>query len=188
MNEDNRIDQSRTANWPIYQGTKQIRAVPMTTAEYCLHRGWQVPADEDPAERGYIVEDQNGGFNVEGYDGYISWVRADVFERSYHRSGTYLERMKIEAANLSDNLSKLNTFMDSEAFDEISDREQRLLRRQEAMMFQYNHILAERIMIANQREEAVAEAQGRAGETVAGSEAFVRDEPVMKVGEPVVHN
>jgi hypothetical protein len=72
--------------WPLYEGTKRLRATPMDRANYCALRGWTVPADEDPREPGYTVEYRDGGKpNVEGFDGYVSWSPADVFERSYRR-------------------------------------------------------------------------------------------------------
>ena len=67
-----------------YIGTKVIKAVAMTRLAYNELRGWEVPADENPADAGYLVEYVDGGkANVAGYDGYVSWSPADVFERSY---------------------------------------------------------------------------------------------------------
>jgi hypothetical protein len=56
MNETNRIDGQ---NMPLYQGTKQLRAKPMSKVTYCDLRGWGVPPDEDPHEAGYLVEYQD---------------------------------------------------------------------------------------------------------------------------------
>jgi hypothetical protein len=71
-----------------YEGTKRLKAVPMTRGDYNAFRGWQQPADEDPEEAGYMVEYLDGGKpNVEGFDGYVSWSPADVFERSYKEIG-----------------------------------------------------------------------------------------------------
>lgn len=71
-----------------YIGTKLVRAVPYTRGEYNRMRGWAVPADENPDDPGYRVEYLDGGKpNVEGFDGYISWSPADVFERAYHEAG-----------------------------------------------------------------------------------------------------
>lgn len=68
-----------------YEGTKQLFAKPMNKAEYCAYRGWEVPADEDPNESGYLVEYTDGGkANHPDHEGYISWSPADVFERTYH--------------------------------------------------------------------------------------------------------
>lgn len=90
------------ADWPLYQGTKQLRAHPATKAAYCEIRGWTVPADEDPAEPGYIVEYTEGGKpNVDGYSGYVSWSPADVFERTYSQVdgrfsfGEAIQRLKL---------------------------------------------------------------------------------------------
>jgi hypothetical protein len=68
---------------PIYIGTKALRTKPMTRGDYNAFRGWQMPADKDPNEAGYLVEYLDGGKpNVEGFDGYVSWSPA-VFEKSY---------------------------------------------------------------------------------------------------------
>ncbi len=67
-----------------YIGTKQVRAKPMTRGEYNAFRGWTVPADENPADEGYLVEYVDGGkANTSEYAGYVSWSPADVFQRAY---------------------------------------------------------------------------------------------------------
>ena len=70
-----------------YIGTKSVLATTMTRGEYNEYRGWQIPENEDPSERGYLVEYVDGGKpNDERHKGYISWSPADVFERSYKQS------------------------------------------------------------------------------------------------------
>lgn len=72
----------------IFYGTKKIRAKEMNRLEYCRFRGWQVPADENPLDEGYLVEYLNGGpANVVGFENYVSWSPKDVFERAYQASG-----------------------------------------------------------------------------------------------------
>lgn len=67
-----------------YIGTKQVRAKPMTRGEYNTFRGWEVPADENPSDEGYLVEYVDGGkANTTQYAGYVSWSPADVFQRAY---------------------------------------------------------------------------------------------------------
>ena len=67
-----------------YIGVKKINANQMTREEYNELRGWSMPADENPADDGYLVEYIDGGkANHPDYEGYISWSPADVFERSY---------------------------------------------------------------------------------------------------------
>lgn len=67
-----------------YVGTKAINAKPMTRAAYNDLRGWELPADENGDDAGYLVEYADGQRpNVEGFAGYVSWSPADVFERAY---------------------------------------------------------------------------------------------------------
>ena len=67
-----------------YVGTKFLLAKPMTRGDYNLLRGWTVPADENPADEGYLVEYEDGGQrNHPDYVGYISWSPKGVFERAY---------------------------------------------------------------------------------------------------------
>lgn len=67
-----------------YVGTKLINATPMTRQAYNDFRGWQLPADEDGADEGYLVEYVDGGkANTDTYAGYVSWSPKDVFERAY---------------------------------------------------------------------------------------------------------
>jgi hypothetical protein len=68
----------------LYLGTKRVRAMPMTRLAYNQLRGWTVPADENPDDAGYLVEYTDGGkANVAGFEGYVSWSPADVFDRAY---------------------------------------------------------------------------------------------------------
>lgn len=65
-------------------GTKVIHAKAMTRGEYNHFRGWQLPADEDGSDEGFLVEYADGGQpNVEGFEGYVSWSPKNVFERAY---------------------------------------------------------------------------------------------------------
>jgi hypothetical protein len=71
-----------------YIGTKLIDATPMTRLEYNNLRSWQLPADENGDDEGYLVEYVDGGqANHTDYKGYISWSPKDIFERSYRPVG-----------------------------------------------------------------------------------------------------
>jgi hypothetical protein len=61
-------------NATVYVGTKTLKAVPQTRAQYCRVRGWEVPADENGADEGYMVQYA---------DGYISWSPTKQFEEAY---------------------------------------------------------------------------------------------------------
>ena len=65
-------------------GTKIINAKPMTRLEYNQFRGWELPADENGDDEGFLVEYIDGGkANTAEYVGYVSWSPKDVFERAY---------------------------------------------------------------------------------------------------------
>lgn len=67
-----------------YIGVKLINAKPMTRGDYNEFRGWPVPADENPADEGYLVEYLDGGSpNTPDYKGYVSWSPAEVFANAY---------------------------------------------------------------------------------------------------------
>ena len=81
-----------------YIGTKLINAKPMTRAEYNAFRGWTVPADENPADAGYLVEYLDGGKgNTDHYAGYVSWSPAEVFDRAYRKCDGMTFGQAIEA-------------------------------------------------------------------------------------------
>ena len=68
----------------IYLGTKLIKASPMNRRDYNSYRGWEVPADENPEDEGFLVEYMDGGkANHPAHAGYISWSPKEVFERAY---------------------------------------------------------------------------------------------------------
>ena len=73
-----------------YIGTKMIQAKSMTRGDYNRYRGWQIPADENPEDEGYLVKYK---------DGYESWSPKEAFEEAYREStgltfGVALELLK----------------------------------------------------------------------------------------------
>lgn len=58
-----------------YLGVKRISAWPMNLGDYNKERGWTIPADEDPAKEGYMVQ-YPGGY-------LISWSPKEIFEDAY---------------------------------------------------------------------------------------------------------
>lgn len=57
-----------------YIGTKIVKAEPMTRGDYNNYRGWQIPADEDPMDEGYLMEYENG---------HEQWLPKEMFETDY---------------------------------------------------------------------------------------------------------
>ena len=79
-------------------GVKLINAKPMTRQEYNDFRGWQLPADENGADEGYLVEYLDGGKgNTDLYAGYVSWSPAEVFNRAYRPTDGLTFGLAIEA-------------------------------------------------------------------------------------------
>lgn len=81
-------------------GTKVVLAEPMTRADWCAFRGWQLPADENGDDEGYLVECTDGGKpNVPGRAGYVSWSPKEQFDNAYRPTtgmtfGLALEALK----------------------------------------------------------------------------------------------
>lgn len=84
-----------------YLGTKLIFATAMTRGAYNEKRGWNVPADEDANDPGYLVEYSDGEKpNHADHAGYISWSPKEQFEKAYHETvglpfGHALEALKL---------------------------------------------------------------------------------------------
>ena len=69
-------------------GTKIINAKPMSRLDYNIFRGWELPANENGSDEGYLVEYIDGGEpNTKEYQGYVSWSPKVQFENAYKQSG-----------------------------------------------------------------------------------------------------
>lgn len=88
-------------------GTKIIKAQPMTRQEYNDYRGWALPADEDGADEGFLVEYTDGGqTNHPNHEGYISWSPAEVFHKAYRPTTGMSFGMAIEALKLGQRVAR----------------------------------------------------------------------------------
>ena len=138
----------------LYEGTKRVHAKPMNRGDYNVYRGWEVPADENPSDEGYLVEYVDGGRgNDSRHAGYISWSPKDVFERSYKEVKTvpglaqHQQRVVGEHAECLERLRKLRAFIgDAKGpFRNLDRAECKRLLRQEEVMTDLAMVLAERI-------------------------------------------
>lgn len=66
-----------------YSGFKVVGSTPMSRGTYNLFRGWVIPADENPEDEGYLIEDPHGARNTPQFAGYVSWLPKAEFERSF---------------------------------------------------------------------------------------------------------
>jgi len=81
-------------------GTKMVNSSPMSRAEYNAFRGWQIPANENGTDDGYLVEYLDGGApNTSHYAGHVSWSPKAQFDAAYRPTsgmnfGLALEALK----------------------------------------------------------------------------------------------
>ena len=71
-----------------YIGTKIIMAKPMTRVDYNTYRGWEIPKNENPNDKGYFIKYP---------DGYESWSPESVFEEAYRECDNMTFGLAIEA-------------------------------------------------------------------------------------------
>lgn len=90
-----------------YIGVKLINAKPMTRQAYNDFRGWTLPADENGADEGFLVEYLDGGRgNTDLYEGYVSWSPADVFNRAYGPTNGMTFGLALEALKLGHKVAR----------------------------------------------------------------------------------
>lgn len=135
-----------------YIGTKIIQATPMDRLAYNEYRGWTLPADENGADEGYLVEYLDGGKpNHPAHQGYISWSPKEQFDKAYVEVGDvsalapHQQRVVAEAAELDERISKLSAFLPTGTFASLPEDEQGRLNAQLVAMLDYSGCLAERI-------------------------------------------
>jgi len=68
----------------VFINHKKFTRIPMNRLEYNKYRRWELPADEDGSDEGYLVECLDGGkANHPNHEGYISWLPKNQFDESY---------------------------------------------------------------------------------------------------------
>ena len=71
-----------------YIGTKIIIAEPMNRGDYNNYRGWKIPDNENPTDKGYLVRYSND---------YESWSPLKLFEEAYRKCDNMTFGLAIEA-------------------------------------------------------------------------------------------
>lgn len=131
-------------NAKTYTGTKTIKAVPMEKSEAEKVLGKSIT----PATAGM------DGYLVEYPDGYRSWSPKHVFENAYRISETYVDRMKIELADLNERICKATRAIST--FGALSEDERWQLKRQLEAMRNYADVLYDRIRCAVEPHSVVS--------------------------------
>lgn len=132
------------ANFKTYTGTKTIKAMPMGKAEAEKVLGKSIT----PATAGM------DGYLVEYPDGYRSWSPKHVFENAYRISETYVDRMKIELADLNERIIKATRTINT--IGAISEGERWNLKKQLNAMREYADVLYDRIRYAVEPRSVVS--------------------------------
>ena len=126
-----------------FVGRKNVLAEPMTRLAYNEYRGWELPADENGADEGMLVEYIDGGkANDHRHDGYISWSPKEVFVNAYKPSSNWVERVTIEQNELNENIHKLTVALER---NEVPESEVNVLSYQRRAMIRYSNILDGRL-------------------------------------------
>lgn len=123
-----------------YKGTKVVLAEPMNELT-AVELGYTRPNEDNHEWR--------EGYHVVYPDGYHSWSPKNVFEEAYKSFETYIDRVKIEKAELNERMKNLDKFIHSEKFGNLDDEDQSLLLGQFGAMLSYFHILKRRIAKAD---------------------------------------
>lgn len=133
-------------------GSKIVIAIAMTRLAYNEYRGWTLPADENGADDGYLVEYTDGGqSNHPDHAGYISWSPKAQFDAGYLPLGkidgmpAHQQRVIAEKAQLDEKLAKLGAALNGTLKGKVSASEFSLLCEQERVMREYSEILRRRI-------------------------------------------
>lgn len=121
-----------------YITTKEVLAAPMTRGEYNAYRGWEVPADENPADEGYLVEyiNSTGTKNHPEHNGYFSWSPKNVFDTCSERAYEPWQKRLIEEYNqLTSRCAALEAYlMGQESPQPIMERQLELMEELQAIL------------------------------------------------------
>ena len=91
----------------LYIGTKMINAEPMTRAAYNVFRGWELPADENSDDEGYLVEYLDGGKpNTTTHAGYVSWSPKEQFDNAYRKTSGMSFGLAVEAVKKGEKIAR----------------------------------------------------------------------------------
>lgn len=126
-----------------YTGTKTVKAMPMTMGEAYerkLLKNGVRPSECETDKAGYLVEYE---------DGYQSWSPADVFDKAYKPSETFVNRMVLELEDLEKRMCKCDNFLSLDEFSALDTLSRALLTVQRGLMGQYYLVLADRFIKAN---------------------------------------
>lgn len=122
----------------------------ITRQDYNSYRGWDMPSDEDDADPGFLVEIIGTESNDSRHDGYITWI--PLGSNNYKPSETVIDRLRIEYNELLDKCNKLNSFIGTKEFYNLTPDERVDLELQQSAMKTYLLILIKRLKRMEEHE------------------------------------
>lgn len=132
----------------LYASHLTVRAAPMTRQAYNDFRCWEVPAGENPADEGYMI-------NPTSNPDYVTWAPKEVFDTAYSPEPEppvctrppHQQRVIDERAQLATRLSMLTSFVHDAngLFPALHVLERQRMVRQSRLMADLLAVLDERI-------------------------------------------
>ena len=115
-----------------------VQAQLMTRGAYNEFRGWEVPADENANDAGYLVQQSIGDTaHVAGYP-------SEIFEALYGVSDTPKQRVSLELTARKAELTALEQFIYKDQPDFIDDSQWQYLHTQVSIMCELVNVLTVR--------------------------------------------
>ena len=115
-----------------------VQAQLMTRGAYNEFRGWEVPADENANDAGYLVQQSIGD------TAHVAWYPSEIFEALYGVSDTPKQRVSLELTARKAELTALEQFIYKDQPDFIDDSQWQYLHTQASTMRELVNVLTVR--------------------------------------------
>lgn len=115
-----------------------VQAQLMTRGAYNEFRGWEVPADENANDAGYLVQQSIGD------TAHVAWYPSEIFEALYDVSDTPKQRVSLELTARKAELTALEQFIYKDKPDFIDDSQWQYLHTQASIMHELVIVLTVR--------------------------------------------
>ena len=115
-----------------------VQAQLMTRGAYNEFSGWEVPADENANDAGYLVQ-KSIGDTV-----YVAWYPSEIFEALYDVSDTPKQRVSLELTARKAELTALEQFIYKDKPGFIDDSQWQYLHTQASIMLELVDVLTVR--------------------------------------------
>ena len=115
-----------------------VQAQLMTRGAYNEFRGWEVPADENANDAGYLVQQSIGD------TAHVAWYPSEIFEALYGVSDTPKQRVSLELTARKAELTALEQFIYKDKPGFIDDSQWQYLHTQASILRELVYVLTVR--------------------------------------------